>query len=377
MSRLAKIDRIIGNRSRNSRSLAERKGAFASTGLASADLMGVGNQLAVPRLDGMPIEHRFSAGDTASIALAQTLLELDIALPKDWIAANHDPRAYVLITLDRWIAAHGGDAINRRFDLYATLTGCLDDYSETNEENPDGSRLYLTIDPGKSGFVVLRPTLDLLEEVNPHAPVTFVRFLAGALNKWVRVYDYRDAQERVAMLHDWVAGEEDPDQYEFPDVEGCIPASLKCRPLGRKKLREIASQVKSKQVKALLNSLLEVSQVSEQAKRPELTDEMREELCDTNPPLPSLLAVFTQDDAIEGCFDEDAQNMMEVTPEPSVIIPLNAHDPQSVRQAFHTFGVVCKTMAAASRLIDRMPGNEQWVIQRQEEKHGGPSQDRS
>jgi hypothetical protein len=179
------------------------------------------------------------------------------------------------------------------------------------------------------------------------------------------------------MLHDWVQGEEDPDQYEIPDVEGCIPASMKCRPLGRKKLREIASQAKRKQAKALLNVLLELSEVSEQAKRPELTDEMREELCDTNPPLPSLLAVFNQNDVIEGCFDEEAQNMMEVMPEPSVIIPLTAHEPDSVRQAFHTFGVVCQTVAAASRLIDKMPGNEQWVIQRQEEKHGGADQNRS
>ena len=197
MSRLAKIGRIIDNGSGNSRSLAERKGAFASTGLASAfDLMGEGNQLAIPRLDGTPLEHRFSAGDTASIALAQTLLELDIALPEDWIAANHDPRAYVLTTLDRWIAAHGGDEIKRRFDLYATLTGCLDDYSERNEEDPDGSRLYLTIDPDKSGFVVLRPTLDLLEEVNPRAPVSFVHLFIRALNNWVRVYDFCCRQQK-------------------------------------------------------------------------------------------------------------------------------------------------------------------------------------
>jgi hypothetical protein len=68
--------------------------------------------------------------------------------------------------------------------------------------------------------------------------------------------------------------------------------------------------------------------------------------------------------------------MMEVTPEPSVIIPLNAHDRESVRHAFRTFGVLCKTLAASSKLIDMMPGNEQWVIKRQEERNGGPSQDR-
>jgi hypothetical protein len=326
--------------------------------------MGVGDQLGIPRLDCVPIEHRFTAGDTASIALVRTLLELDIARAQDWVAANRDLRAYVLMTLDHWIAAHGGEAIKRRFDLYATLTGCLDEYSERKEENPDGSRLCLTIDPDKAGFVVLRPTLDLFEEVNPRASVTFFRLFAGALNKWIRVYDYRDAQERVAMLRDWVESEEDQDQYEIPDVEGCIPACMRCRPLGRKRLRNLRSQVKRKEARALLDAVLELSEVSEQATRPELTDEMCEELCDTNPPLPSLLAVFTQGDAIEGCFDEEAQTMTEVTPDPSVIIPLNAHDLESVQQAFHTFGVICKTLAAASRLIDRMPGNEEWVIQR-------------
>ena len=32
-----------------------------------------------------------------------------------------------------------------------------------------------------------------------------------------------------------------------------------------------------------------------------------------------------------------------------MIIPLNAHDAESVKQAFHTFGVLCKTMASASQ----------------------------
>ena len=34
---------------------------------------------------------------------------------------------------------------------------------------------------------------------------------------------------------------------------------------------------------------------------------------------------------------------------------------ESVREAFHVFGVACETIAAASRLIDLMPGNDKWV----------------
>lgn len=43
---------------------------------------------------------------------------------------------------------------------------------------------------------------------------------------------YREAQERVAMLRESIEGEPDENQYEIPDIEGCIPASMKRRPLG-------------------------------------------------------------------------------------------------------------------------------------------------
>ena len=116
---------------------------------------------------------------------------------------------------------------------------------------------------------------------------------------------------------------------------------------------------------------MELEGISEQAKRPELTDEMREEMGDMNSPLPGLLAVFKSDDAIEGCFDEEAQTMMEVTPEPSLIIPLSADQPASVKAAFHTLEIVCDTLATASCLIDRMPGNDQWVIREGEDESTG------
>ena len=213
---------------------------------------------------------------------------------------------------------------------------------------------------------MLTPTLELLEKTHPRLPANFFHLFAGSLNKWIRVYDYRDAEERVAMLHEWVEGEADEDQYEIPNVEGCIPPSLKQRPLSNRSLGRIRSQAKGENVKAILDGVLDLERISEQAKRSELTDEMREEMSDMNPPLPGLLAVFRPEDAIEGCFDEEAQTMTELPPEPSVIIPLIADQQPSVQEAFHTLRIVCETLATASRLIDRMPGNEQWVVQQEE-----------
>jgi hypothetical protein len=56
--------------------------------------------------------------------------------------------------------------------------------------------------------------------------------------------------------------------------------------------------------------------------------------------------------------------MMEVTPEPNLNNPFDPTNTKSVRGAFQVFGVACQTIAAASRLVDLMPGNDQWIISR-------------
>jgi hypothetical protein len=120
-------------------------------------------------------------------------------------------------------------------------------------------------------------------------------------------------------------------------------------------------------VKVLVTALLELRAIARRAKRPECTEDMGEQLMDSNPPLPCLLAAFSQADAVVGCFDDEAQTAMETTPQPNLVIPLKLSDPTSVWGGFRTLGVACEALAAASRLIDLMPGNEDGVITREEQ----------
>ena len=210
MHRLSECDAPSDRGARGAGALAKRITPVAAARLAStADLMGTGDQLSIPRLEGVPLEHLYSAGDSALIALALTLVELDLAGPEDWESAHRDPGAYVLRTIERWITAHGGAAIRRRFDLYSTLGSDLDEYSDNNEENPDGTQLYLTVDPDRCGFVVLGPTLELLEKHHPCLPATFYSLFVRALNSWVRVYDFCCQQQKsyfVAIPVMWRSG---------------------------------------------------------------------------------------------------------------------------------------------------------------------------
>jgi hypothetical protein len=51
--------------------------------------------------------------------------------------------------------------------------------------------------------------------------------------------------------------------------------------------------------------------------------------------------------------------MMEAAPEPNFIVEINPAAPASVQHAFNILGVLCETMAAASRLAEMCPGNNE------------------
>jgi len=326
--------------------------------LATDRVMAPLCEVVLPTLEKVPTEQRFSADDREVIALAEILVKSEIAVVEDWEESGRDATKYVLLTLQRWIRDRGGASIQRRFDLDLTLSDRLVDYSD--ERGPEGT-LYLIVDPDSAAFVLLNPTLELLE-IDPRLPATFYRYFAGSLNRWVRVYDYHDAEERVDMLREWYEGEENPEQYEVPDIDGCTPKCLKESPLSLRGLKRLSQSIRNREVRALVTGLLELCWISRQAKRAEFTEDMGEQLMDSNPPLPCLLAAFSSGDAVVGCFDDEAQTAMETTPQPNLIIPVKLSDPTSVRQGFQTLGVVCETLAAASRLIDLMPGNDEGVI---------------
>ena len=361
----ANVLSTVGEGGRAMLPLARWETSRATWRVAAADqLIAPACEVVLPSLEKVPTEQRFSADDREVIALAEILVKSDIAVVEDWEKSGRDATKYLLLTLQRWIRNHGGASIERRFDLDLTLSDRLVDYSD--ERGQEGT-LYLIVDPESAAFVLLNPTMELLRSVHPRLPATFLRHFVGSLNRWVRVYDYHDAEERVDMLREWYEGEENPEQYEVPDIEGCTPKCLKERPMSLRGLKDLNQTIRNQELRVLVSGLAELCSISEQAKRPEFTEDMGEQLMDSNPPLPCLLAAFSSGDAVVGCFDDEAETAMETTPQPNLIIPLDLSDPAGIRQGFRTLGVVCDTLAAASRLIDLMPGNDDGVITSEEQ----------
>ena len=103
--------------------------------------------------------------------------------------------------------------------------------------------------------------------------------------------------------------------------------------------------------------MLALHEESNRCTAPDLDASIRDQFYDSNPPLPVLLTVFEKHDGIEGAFDDEAQGMMEVSPEPNFILPLRTDDVDQVRDAFATLRCFCRTLALASELMKQLPGN--------------------
>jgi hypothetical protein len=318
--------------------------------------MGPGCTAVLPRLDGARAEYRILHEDRRAFLLARTLTALGIAEPQDWERAEHSACGYILATLKRWITRHGGELIRQQFGLYASISSTPDPYADDGA-NPE--LLYLIVNPDSAGYVVIGPPLDLLAGIHPRLPVSFYLLFVNSVRRWAKVYDYEDGLDRVEMLREWLAGEEDPEEYELPDVEGCIPAYMKEQPLGAEGVRQIANEAKDERTAQILSSALSLSAISQRHSRSEISDETREVFMDSNPPLPALLVSFRRHDAIAACFDEESQGMMEAEPEPNLIAEIDPGDAASVGQAFALLGTFSDTMAAASRLASLLLGNEE------------------
>ena len=231
-------------RNRRQRSHTQRHATRCPSRLASSNqLMAQGTGLLLPRLAGIPPIHRMVADDRLAVALAKALVELDIAAPGDWKRAECDPTSFTRLTLERWIKAHGGSAIRRRFLLVATISDTPCEWADRDESKP--SQLFLTVEPSEAscGCVTFGPTLELLEKVHPQLPATFFNLFVGALNRYITTYDYRDAEERAETLREWAAQEADADQYEIPDVQASIPACMRQAALDAGELARLRDEI--------------------------------------------------------------------------------------------------------------------------------------
>ena len=265
----------------------------------------------IPRLDHVGLRHSSFGSDAAAARFATILIELGIGNPSDWSGCGQEPAKFLRRTLDRFVERHAEAAIDGAFELSVTLSTDPHEWCETEDE-PDGSQMFLYMEAGSCGFVNLGPALALCEKEHPRLPVTFARLFLHGLGRCFRIYDDRDAEEHLSFLEDNYDPEEG--REALPDRKKHLAAVHEPAAIGRRGVESNTgpdgaeeSSIASAQRNA--RSWIGYRAVSDFRRSRNQSGKCSAIAISQ---FPILLAIYQQGDAIEACFDDESQSMLEL-----------------------------------------------------------------
>jgi len=199
-------------------------------------------------------------------------------------------------------------------------------------------QLAITIHCSGCGFLKIGPALRALEAEEKGLGAAFYWTLIRSLYRVMRIYDHSDAQTYEENLIEY-AQEDDAanrDQYEFPEVVKALPECI-CRSLKhesehwrldyRRLLRRHRNGPYRNWIRHV-ETIAKLARVKTRSFEPSDYDGYYD-----GPPLPALLIVFEEHDAVAACFDEESQHMLEGSAEPAFCVVFTPDDAQQCSAA--------------------------------------------
>lgn len=332
---------------------------------------------AMPSLTGVPTRYQYRDNSQLLLALALSLAELGVGSPDLWRIADGDALAFVEAAIRLRIARWYTDVLDRNVDYHLSIAHHLDGDVPAAAEKP---QLYLTVEASACGYLKIGAALDALESEATGLGAAFYQLLLRTAWKWVRTYDHDAADNYVENLRE-CARQDSPEameQYEFPDVEGCVPASI--RDLSRKStlaLWRIVSPHARGNHAGWITRLKRLHDMARSAEKDMASARKRNQIVLAlghydGPPMPSLLVVMQENDAIETCFDEESPGWMEGTSEPAFFA---AFDPRKSGEVAAALGMLERFLAANQelfRLVSDLNDWEKKCRERQSRHRGEP-----
>jgi hypothetical protein len=256
--------------------------------------------------------------------------------------------------LRRFLADHGQAIIAAHFELSLALGESIID-SAYGEAEPAGSdQLFFALNTESSFPLCVGRTIGELESVADGLGAAFYDSLRQSLYRWVRVYDDWDARERIEQMQEWVEGEEDPDSCEIPKLEPDLPACLRGRQFGEQGAALRAFPLPAlPEFRRVVELTLELEHVSNAVERPKVDEELLDRARSHHSldcPLPAILLYFHLGDAVMACFDNECEFWGQETPEPNLIVPVKAADPETVREALRVLETLLRVLVLTIEL---------------------------
>jgi hypothetical protein len=290
---------------------------------------------ALPVLDGVPTVYSHEFHAELIYDLCAALVREGLGKPATWQECGENAQVFAQRTIMESVGEARWNLLKRNIEYHLTVS----DVAERDGDDAllENGRLALTIECSGAGFLKIGPALDVLEKEAEGLGAAFYWTLTYALYRVMRIYNHDDALQYEERMREYAEeDEENRNQYEFPEVEKALPAciqkTLKCRSRAsigeaRRLLREHESGPCGSWIERL-RRIERLSRISIQ------TDpNFREDGGYDSIPLPSLVVVFKDHDAIVACFDEEGQYMLEGSSEPTLGVIFAPQKPEEVKRA--------------------------------------------
>jgi hypothetical protein len=300
-----------------------------------------------------------------------SLVRLGICRPTDWSGSAVD---FIERGFNRFCRENGASGAKKVWVGDLRIGDCLFELTEQERNQIEASRedatqqLFLIGDYEAAASIPIGATLARLKAEQHLLPAAFYNVFTANLYRWMRVYDYVDAGEHAeAWMEDLTDEEQESSVYRKVGVE--IPDCIKkySKSLNYAKARALLEQVKprSSVVRQLIGNVLEMDcygQGYEHAWPGHLTEKdvprIGDWLMDAESSRPGCLITWCENDAINACFDEDAQCMGENGPcQPNIAIPIHLERSAKMldEQVLHVFdyaGAMLRSLASAAKAVE-------------------------
>jgi len=300
-----------------------------------------------------------------------SLLRLGICRPNDWSGSAVD---FVERGFRRFCSQNRAADVKKVWVGDLRLTDSLFELTEQERNQVEAERegladhLYLVGDYEAAASIPIGAMLTRLEAEHAHLPAAFYQVFTTNLYKWMRVYDYIDAQEHAEMWMEDLNDEElEASVYRKVDME--IPACIKrhSKALKYRRARALLQEMQPRTsvARELIRRALEMDahgQGQEHAWPGHISNKdvqgIDDWLMDAENSRPGCLITWYENDAINACFDEEAQHMGENGPcQPNVALPIRLDKPskeldEDVRRAFDHARAMLRSLASAAKVVE-------------------------
>jgi len=336
---MQRIPRTLGHGNRRACSLSLRQresvaSAHGNPDTAAVETLAPAFAVALPSLNGQPVNYSHEVNGEMLFELCAALVRMELGTPQLWSECGEDPLAFAKRSIVNRIGKGAIELLERNVEYHLEVA----DVVGADSAGLSTGQLAITIHCSGCGFLKIGPALLALEAEEKGLGAAFYWTLLRSLYRVMRIYDHSDAQAYEENLIEYAQKDDQAnrDQYEFPEVEKalpeCIRGSLKHESENwRLDYRRLLRRHRNGPYRNWIQHIETIAKLA-RVKARSIESSDYDGYYD-GPPLPALLIVFEEHDAVAACFDEESQHMLEGSAEPAFCALFTLADAQQCSAA--------------------------------------------